>query len=254
MPAGLAASTSSAATGAHQLICATIARTRRTRGVALITGPSGTGKTTAAADAVAAARAGGCAAFHMYVRRALPTLREAQQFLLRELGVDVEQERQTTAYELQRRLETYPFPPDALIVVDDAQQASSDLLAVIRDFVDERHRRDEPIGIVLIGLPTLRARILADADPKVELASLAGRLVAEEQVGAPEDDDLEAVLRNSVGLVGGEALAIARRASDHMSRLRRLTRVLEDAREFAGDGIVGLTHLRQAAELNGLAE
>jgi len=228
----------------------------RTSGdIGLVTGPSGVGKTTAALAAVAVAAADGRRA--RYVRMSA-TSAGLQPGLLRigaAVGAYVEAGMgASAAYEAVRGALCRSHLGDVL-VIDEAQYMSDDLICAVRDLADELRGEGWALGIVLLGDGDLAARIGGKSGRGARrFEPLHGRLGIAQPVLPPDAADFRAIADN-VGVAQPQAADLLARVGAGRGGLHNLARTLATAREIAGPGNpLTLAALRTAAQARGVAQ
>lgn len=146
--------------------------------------------------------------------------------------------------------------PSTLLILDEAQHMSDELLEAVRDIYDEVGVNEPGFGVVLVGNPTLADRWAGQPGKRrtSSFAQLRGRIGA--QLGplpGPLPEDLEAICAHG-GIAGQRARTFLQRIAKHPGRLHTVSNLLKVAQKLAG-AEVALTfeHLEAAASVLGLS-
>lgn len=216
----------------------------------LITGPSGIGKSSAARAAVKAAEAAEAEAFYAALSPVTESLAAGLFRIARAIGINAD--RNVSSNEIADAIMCRLWQRGDLLVIDEAQFASSALLHTIRSMWDELDGRQAAPGIVLLGTPDLAARIKgANSRQTREFAPLRGRLGVMAELDGVTAEDFAAIARH-YGLAGAQAVKVIEAAGRGRGGLHNVARLVAHARR-TGDGDFGLAELRRAAELAGVA-
>lgn len=225
---------------------------RKSGQMGLVTGPSGAGKTTAARAVVSAMQDRDEVAHYIMMTRAADGLQPGLLRIGRAIGAFVEPNMGgADIYDAVARV-LGEWPPEAVLVLDEAQFMSEALMDAIHNLSDELRGRGRRCGIVMVGTPDLAARINGRSGRARHFEPLRGRLyVAEIDALCAEDF---AKLAGALGLGGpGAAEAIAK-ASAARGGLHNVARVVDAARGLAGAGKpLALSHIRVAMQGLGVA-
>lgn len=218
----------------------------------LITGPSGTGKTTASSIAASMAAADDGADAH-YVMMTAAADTTVAALIRVGIALRAHMRQPSGCSELYEALLQREWQRGSLLVIDEAQFLPDGVLHVLRNLWDELDSRGRAPGIVLVGTPDLAERIEGRSGRKFrEFEALRGRLgavVKLEQLGSADF----AAIAQQLGIVGEKAGALLERIGRGRGGLHNVRRVEKMARELAGRGTpITLGHLQTAAEVAGV--
>lgn len=227
--------------------------------IGLITGPSGTGKTTAASVATTFADAEEDADTHfVMMTAAADTTIAALARIAVEVGAYIRP--QLGCSELYEAILKRGWGGNSLrggrhslLVIDEAQFLPDGALHVLRNLWDELDNQGCAPGLVLVGTPDLADRIEGRSGRKPrELDALRGRLGAVVKLAPPTPEDIAAIMQH-LGIVGDRAAALVDRISRGRGGLHNFRRIEKMARELAGRGApMTLGHIQTAAEIAGV--
>jgi type II secretory pathway predicted ATPase ExeA len=230
-----------------------IEHARRRRYMALITGPSGMGKTTAArlaAEAFLEQEQDG-AVFYAMMTEGTAGLQPGLQRIAHALRVPCPCH--VGAAEVHNAIVDSYRSPKSVLIVDEAQVMCDALLNGVRNIWDELHMNGRDIGIVLIGTPDLADRINGAARQRARhLAPLRGRLGACIALDPVSDHDVGMICQHH-GIGGAQAEKLILRVANGRGGLHNVRRLMEQAHELAGEGKpLTLGHLKDAVALVGV--
>jgi DNA transposition AAA+ family ATPase len=225
----------------------------------LITGRSGIGKTTAALAAVKAARDAGRAEDDL----AFPTVvyvcmtiaaRGLQPGLLRIAdALRLRGSAHCGAHDVHELLVRRPWDRGSLIVLDEAQFVSDELLHGVRGVWDELKNIGRPIGIALLGSPELSDRINSRRVRANPFDALRGRIGMTLSIDALDEADNAAICQH-FGITGTKAEKLVRTAANSPGGLHKVRRLLALAESLAADKTaISFSDLKRAAEVAGVA-
>lgn len=221
--------------------------------IGLITGPSGTGKTTAASVATTLADAEDEADTHFVTMTAAAGERpvSALACIAAEVGAYIRPQHGLT--ELYDGIVKRGWSRKSLLVIDEAQFLPDGALHMLRNLWDALDNAGRAPGLVLVGTPELADRIEGRSGRKPrELDALRGRLGAVVRLAPPTAEDIAAIMQH-LGIVGERAAALVDRISRGRGGLHNLRRIEKMARELAGRGApMTLGHIQTAAEIAGV--
>lgn len=220
--------------------------------IGLVTGPSGTGKTTAAVAAVQHLQALDVEAHYVMMRRAADGLQPGLLHIARAIGACVEPNMGgADVHDAVARI-LAGWPREAVLVLDEAQFMSEALLDAIRNLSDELRAQGRRCGIVMVATPDLAARINGRNGRARHFEPLRGRLCVVELDGPGAEDC--AKLAAAVGVGGTDAPALLAKVGATPGGLHNVAKVIEGARRAAGAGKpLALSHIRVAMQGLGVA-
>ena len=225
----------------------------------LITGPSGVGKTTAARLAVknaTVARDNWLDSLDdpkMVFVAMTKAAKEMQPGLQRiAIAARVAASPHWGAHDVHDALVEHRWGDGSLLVLDEAQFMSDDLLHAIRCLWDELEQRGYGLSIVLVGTPDLAKRIKDRGRRGLAFEPLRGRLGACIELEALEPDDCAAICQH-YGLTEKNAETLIRRAATGSGGLHNVRRLIHQAELGAKGKRLAFADLKQAAELTGVA-
>ncbi|HEY6866085.1 MAG TPA: AAA family ATPase, partial [Candidatus Eisenbacteria bacterium] len=217
----------------------------------LLTGEPGTGKTTLAHEAIARWDARVVPAFLAY-----PPLTAAdmlEEIILRFGGQPTEgASRPKLLACLERSLAGIAGQGRvAMVVVDDAQKLSPELLEELRLLVNAAQQAGQPLEVMLIGLPALESLLEAPA-----LAAMRQRISVRARLEPLSAGETRRYLRHRVGAAGGDGsslfprktcLAIAGLTGGLPRRINALASEALRLARAAGQAAVAPDHVQAAA-------
>lgn len=218
----------------------------------LVTGPSGIGKSTAARAAIRAAKDSDVNAFYISMTRAHEKPQPGLLRIAQSIGAGV-QVNMGPAEIFEAILEgIVRWPEEWLLLLDEANFMSDDLLDVVRNLADELEDRRRSVGILLLGTPDLANRINGKVRGQTRrFEPLRGRLGLIWELGGLDGEDFTAVARG-LGLpeqAAGKVLAGVGSLPGGMHNIKRL---VTTAHIVAGAGnALSLSHLRTATQVRG---
>lgn len=208
---------------------------RVTGQLGLVTGPSGTGKTTAARAIVAALEDQGVEAHYVMMIRAADGLQPGLQHIARAIGANIQPNLGS--------LEIYDalvrciagWSRGSVLLLDEASYMSEALIEAIRNLSDEMRARGLRRGIVMVGTPDLADRIAGRIGGRGKhYAPLSGRLFRLNLDGLSAEDF--AAIAGELGLSGQGAADLIAKVGAGRGQLHNLSRVLDMARLMGGAG------------------
>lgn len=226
---------------------------RTGRHLGVITGPSGTGKTTAARAAVQAATEDDFEAHYLAMTVTAASLQPGLVRIGKGVAAPVHTGMGAAEAHDAIASRMADWRRGGVIVLDEAQQMGDELIFAIRDLSDEMERRGRPVGIVLLGDATLAERIAARTGRTArQFAPLRGRLGVMVELPPPNADEFRAIA-GAEGVNQPQAADLVARVGSSHGNLHSVARLLTRARVIAGpDNAMTLGVLRTAAQVAGV--
>jgi len=169
------------------------------RGIGLVTGESGSGKTTAARRLVAELNTGLYRV--LYVSLTTGNVMDLYKTIAWELGLPTERNRAALFYrirsEVSRLCSENRLRP--VLIVDEAHHLRTDVLEDLRLLTNYAMDSDNRLCIILIGHPELRRRLAMAA-----LEALAQRIVVRAHMRGLTRDEVDGYLTHGLALAGLE--------------------------------------------------
>lgn len=216
------------------------------RDIGLVTGPSGAGKSTACEAAVEALQGAGRRAHYVTLTRASGTHQPGLLRLASRTGVWCEPNLGTAGIE-ERILQVWCDV--RLVVIDEANFATVELLDGIRNLHDELGGVGYAPGILLVGTPDLKDTVHG-RHKRRSASALANRIGQTAEIDLPGDNDFAAICAG-LGVTGDKAITLIRAEGLRVGGMHRVRRLVSQARALSGGGSVTFDHLKTAAVMAG---
>lgn len=213
-----------------------IATCRKSGQMGLVTGPSGTGKTTAARAIVGALDEEGIDASLVMMTRAADGLQPGLLRIAKAVGAYVQPNMGgADIYDALVHHIASRWCRGAVLVLDEAQFMSEALIDGLRNLSDEIRGRDLARGVVMIGTPDLAARIEGKLGGRSKhFEPLRGRLYLDNLDGLGAAD-FEAIA-SGLGVAGAQAVQLLAKVATGRGGLHNVARVVQSAERLAGPG------------------
>ena len=227
---------------------------RRTGQMGLISGPSGTGKTTAASATVAALAGADIEAHYVMMTRAHDGLLPGLLRIASAIGVHTQPSLGCAGvYDDLVNHMASSWRHGSVLVLDEAQFMSEALIDGLRNIADDLRGQHRARGIVMVGTPELAARINGKSGGRSKhFAPLRGRLYMADIEELSGDDF--ATIAAHYELPGKQAVELMARIGTGRGGLHNVARVIPMAERIAGQGKpLSLGGLRVAVQGLGVA-
>ncbi len=227
---------------------------RKTGQMGLITGPSGTGKTTAASATVAALAGADIEAHYVMMTRAHDGLLPGLLRIANAIGAHAQPHLGCAGvYDDLVNHMLSSWQRGGVLVLDEAQFMSEALIDGLRNIADDLRGKNRARGIVMVGTPELAAKINGKVGGRSKhFAPLRGRLYMAD-IEDLSNEDFETIAAH-YELPGKQALELLARVGSGRGGLHNVARVLPMAERIAGLGNpLSLVGLRVAVQGQGVA-
>ena len=222
-----------------------------TRGIGLLTGEAGCGKTTVCRQATDSLHKGQYQV--SYVALTTGSVLDLYNLIAAELGLPATTTRHA-AYrairtEISRRVAESRLLP--VLVIDEAHHLRNELLEELRLLTNFRMDSDNRLCLLLVGLTELRRRIAMSVHE-----SLAQRIVVNCHLASLEREEISAYIQHRLGLAGAEIQIFEANAVEAIAQLtqgvpRRINALAHHALHAAtlsGTRSVTIEHVQSASE------
>ncbi|GAN68556.1 AAA family ATPase [Acetobacter orleanensis] len=227
----------------------------RTGMIGLLTAPSGTGKTTAARMVAAKLNTApdedecsyGQEVIYIMMTRATDKTRPGLAHIADALGIYTS--RGDCPQDIMRSIEFKLEGQTSLLILDEAQFMSADLLSAIRNIWDRLETRGCNPGIVLVGTESLHERICGRRRSE-DMDALSGRLGQKMVNLAISEEDVRAVCKH-LNIMGEKEFALLYRVGRERGGLHNIKRVVEMAEQIADGKHITLSTLKTSIAVTG---
>jgi type II secretory pathway predicted ATPase ExeA len=233
------------------VIQAAIEACRRLGHIGVVSGPSGIGKSTAARAAVRLASEAGHEASYVTLSRASGEIRSGLRRIC-EKAFGSRTDRSILVDEMFEMVAGSFYAPGAVLVIDEAQFASVELLDTLRTIWDDLSLRGASTALVFVGTPELAATLNPFGGKHRQLEPLCGRIGTRAVLDGLPDDDFGTITRH-LGIAGKDAARLIKEVARHQG-LHAVDRLVRQARIIAGQGApIDMHHLKVAFDARGVS-